>query len=246
MSGAELFPIVAKGASETGKPLREAVGTSLADVWQGLWGDRLAAWRLRNAAKLNDALGKELAERGLALNLDKIPERFAYSWFDKASQEDEPEIQALFAKLLANAAEGNDDALMRRNIEAVSRLTPNDAKLLDVIAKGFIAHLSRPHHEPDYQFDEDGLRWELTNKHDFNFEAAIDTILAIPVLTLVVGASLDENMLADFFHLMQQGVAVRPIGQIGGVKMRRLYRLTATGESLIYALYPEAKRSASE
>lgn len=246
MSGAELFPIVAKDASETGKPLREAVGTSLADVWQGLWGDKLAAWRLKNAAKLNDALGKELAERGLALNLDKIPERFAYSWFDKASQEDEPEIQALFAKLLANAAEGNDDALMRRNIEAVSRLTPNDAKLLDVIAKGFIAYLSKPKRAPAFQFDEDGLRWELINRHNFDFEAAIDTILAIPILTEIVGATLDENLLADFFNLMQQGVAVPPIEKIGGVKIRRHYRLTATGESLIYALYPEAERSPSE
>jgi len=136
MSGAELFPIIAKDASETGKPLRDAVGTSLADVWQGLWGDKLAAWRLKNAAKVNDKLGKELAERGLTLNLDKIPERFAYSWFDKASQEDEPEIQALFAKLLANAAEGNEEALNRRNIELLSRLAPQDAKLLELLNKG--------------------------------------------------------------------------------------------------------------
>ena len=126
----ELFPIV----TDTAKPISSAVGGTLADVWQGLIGDRVTAWRIRNAAGVNEKLGKELAKTGQSLNLDTIPEGVAFAWFQKATETDEPEIQELFAKLLANAASGNVEALKKRNIDLVSRLTPDDGRLLSALA----------------------------------------------------------------------------------------------------------------
>lgn len=129
MSG-ELIPIVAHQAGEVGKPLRTAVGSTLADFWQGIVGDRATAWRLRNAAKLSIELEKQVADSGLVLKGDSLPESYAFRWFDKASEEDEADLQALFAKLLINAASGNKEAMERQNIDLLSRMTPASAQIL--------------------------------------------------------------------------------------------------------------------
>ena len=238
MSGAELFPIVAMDASETGKPLRDAVGTSLADVWQGLWGDRLAAWRLKNAAKLNDVLGKELAERGLALNLDKIPERFAYSWFDRASQEDEPEIQALVAKLLANAAEGNEAALERFNVDLLSRLTPRSAELFSAFAELEIAGVFQG---SIFNSDSRGIELASLVSNEFretfeSYSKEFDQLLSLGIL------GVDEQV-----HL--QSSRTRSLTSDGPAMRARTSTqvfVTDMGRSLINALYPEARRSDSD
>lgn len=94
---------------------------------------------MRNAAKVSEKLEDEIAARGLKLRADKLPESFAFRWFEKASEEDEPELQALFAKLLANAMDGNDAALQRQNIDLVARMTPDAASMLSQLADKYRA-----------------------------------------------------------------------------------------------------------
>jgi hypothetical protein len=105
------------------------VAGSVSETWAAIIGDKIANWRLVNAAKLQLKVQREFKKLGLEPNTDKIPERYAITWFEEASKQDEDEIQDLFARLLARAASGDDDALDRRNIEIVSKLTPNDAAL---------------------------------------------------------------------------------------------------------------------
>ncbi|MBF5089702.1 hypothetical protein F1640_06685 [Novosphingobium sp. NBM11] len=116
---------IIKQALEAAKPVAE----SLSDAWQGVVGDRVAAWRLKNAAKIQIKVREELDRLGLSLNLAHIPERYAFSWFEEATKQDEPEIQELFARLLARAAAGNADSADRRLLEIVSKLTPDDARM---------------------------------------------------------------------------------------------------------------------
>ena len=97
-----------------------AVAGSLTDAWQAILGDYIATWRLTNAAKTQVKAQKKFKELGLRPNIDRIPERYAITWFEEASKQDEDEIQELFARLLARAAAGNEDALDRRNLEIVS------------------------------------------------------------------------------------------------------------------------------
>jgi len=114
------------------KPAQDAlapVGGTLSDIWQGVVGDRVAAWRLKNAVKIQCEIHRELEEAGLALNASKIPERYAFAWFEEATQQDEPEIQALFARLLVRAANGDEHAKDRRHITLLSQLTPADAQV---------------------------------------------------------------------------------------------------------------------
>lgn len=135
----QLFPIV-KAADEaiaqagnTARPLSGAVGATLADVWQGIVGDRVAAWRVSNAAGVHKQLMSQVNEKGLSLDYSRIPAGFAFTWFEEATKHEEPEIQALFATLLANAAMGNDEALKRRNLEIVGRFSPSEARLVQTI-----------------------------------------------------------------------------------------------------------------
>jgi hypothetical protein len=112
------------------------VAGSVSETWAAIIGDKIANWRLVNAAKLQLKVQREFKKLGLEPNTDKIPERYAITWFEEASKQDEDEIQDLFARLLARAASGDDDALDHRNIEIVSKLTPNDAALFLEMAAG--------------------------------------------------------------------------------------------------------------
>lgn len=116
------------------EPVRNAlspVGASLSEAWSAVIGDRIAAWRLKNAAQLQTAVNAEVAKLGLKLDRSKIPERYAFAWFEEATKQDEPEIQKLFARLLARAAAGDEEAADRRHLEILTRLTPMDARVMD-------------------------------------------------------------------------------------------------------------------
>lgn len=121
---------------EPAKELARPMVATLSDTWAAVIGDRVAAWRLKNAAALQLKVNEEVGKLGLKLDRSKIPERYAFSWFDEATKQDEPEIQGLFARLLARAAAGDEDALDRRHLEVLSRLTPTDAAVLQrIVAK---------------------------------------------------------------------------------------------------------------
>lgn len=131
--GSMIVPAVAKAAGEaTGKAIVEGTGGVLSEAWAALIGDRVAAFRLTNAAKLQKKVHAELDKIGVTINANKIPERYAISWFERATEQDEPEIQDLFARLLARAAEGNEDAIDRRHIETISRFLPSDAVVMNL------------------------------------------------------------------------------------------------------------------
>ena len=107
------------------------VGATLSDTWSALVGDRVSAWRLRNAAALQAAVIVQVKTLGLKIDRSKVPERYALNWFEEATKQDEPEIQELFARLLARAASGDEDALDRRHLDVLTKLTPRDARTFD-------------------------------------------------------------------------------------------------------------------
>ncbi|MBX7457292.1 DUF4393 domain-containing protein [Qipengyuania sp. 1NDH17] len=170
-NGGDLIPIALEGAKATGAPLGAAIGTTLSNVWQGVLGDRVAAWRIKNAMSYNEPIHRLAEERGLTINLDRIPESFAFSWFDKATQEDSPEIQELFAQLLANAAGGNEDAMAKRNVELVGRLSPSDANLLQAIYEEYASKYG------DHQNGQCWLAdWEGFSKNTAREDLSIESI----------------------------------------------------------------------
>jgi hypothetical protein len=107
------------------------MGGTLSDTWFALVGDRVSAWRLRNAAAIQVAVLKEVKSLGLRIDRSKVPERYALTWFEEATKQDEPAIQELFARLLARAAAGDNDALDRRHLDVLTKLTPLDARTFE-------------------------------------------------------------------------------------------------------------------
>jgi hypothetical protein len=191
MSMAEIVPIVGREVTETTKSLRQAVGLTLSDGWQILIGDKVQAWRLERAAEISTKLSKKLESRGLVAKFDRIPERFAYTWFEKATQEDESDIQELFAELMANAISGDERASDRRSVELVSRLTPEDAKLLNYLAKKFYA---KPKFgNPTYQIDLEILDRDIVREGFATSERALDSLLSLGIIRLIPEISVDQS-----------------------------------------------------
>lgn len=121
---------------ESARQALAPIGATLSDTWAALIGDKVAAWRLKNAAALQRAVHAEVAALGLKVDRAQIPERYAITWFEEATKQDEPEIQQLFARLLARAATGDEDAADRRQLEILTRFTPMDAKTFAWLFEG--------------------------------------------------------------------------------------------------------------
>lgn len=97
-------------------------------------GDRIAAYRISNAANLATKVQNELKEKGVFLKTENIPEECFLSWFENASKSNDSTIQDLFAKLLVNASiEDARLALENRVLDAISRMTSASAVILDTI-----------------------------------------------------------------------------------------------------------------
>lgn len=120
-------PMGAKTIASVTKEFLSPVGETLSDAWKGIIGDRISHWRLKNAMALQKATNEEARRLCLTLRVDRIPERYAFAWFEEATKQDEPEIQVLFARLLARAAAGETDADDRRLIALLKEMTPVDA-----------------------------------------------------------------------------------------------------------------------
>lgn len=136
----DLSPIV-KPINDVAEPLTN----SLSDAWSAVLGDKIAAWRLRNAAATQIKLHDELKRMGISLNHAKIPERYAFAWFEEATKQDEPEIQELFARLLAKAAAGDEGAADRRNLETLTRMTPMDARIMNWVFHELVVSSRAPY-----------------------------------------------------------------------------------------------------
>ncbi len=244
VSGGDLIPIALEGARATGGPLGDAIGSTLSNVWQGLLGDRVAAWRIKNAMAYNKPINRLAKERGLEINLEKIPESFAFSWFDKATQEDNPELRELFAQLLANAAEGNDEALKRRNVELLSKLAPADAHLLNIFAREYRKQVSG---EGSYFWADtcsvDARLFHHPCKDDFKVkdQSAFDTLISLRIIEESVSFSLDRDIMVRIASVNHE-YGIQSFSEYDrAVVESREYIVTPTGASLIKALALDAE-----
>jgi len=247
---AELVPIVKAAAASvsegaTGKPLREAFGNTLADVWQGIVGDRIATWRLKNAAAISRKLTQKLSETGLKVDTAKVSERYAFTWFEEASKQDQPEIQDLFASLLSNAARGNEEALEQRNLEIVSRLTPKDAQLFRIILEKLERRgtLFGPE-VVTFRWHE--FRFLEIAKRDYGFDdhIALENLVRLGVVSRDL--ELDTTLLEEHIEKVGKAISVQSTKDLPEyiwsnlVEVRYILTLSLTGYSLAKAISPES------
>lgn len=226
----------------------KAVTDTLSDAWNLVVGDRFAAFRLTNAAKIQIKLQKRFDELGVKPDNAKIPDRFAVTWFEEATKQDDPEIQDLFTDLLANAALDNEDALDRTHIDTVSKMTPSDAKVFKLLTAS--EYIDQP------RFIKNGLRRNslitiIDNNIQVDASRAIDHLIGFGILRMRNGIDT-SNMDATIRRIANatndlagerkirlpigtgRGFAVRPAGAMAVVL--DLICLTNQGISLHRAL----------
>jgi hypothetical protein len=220
---------IVKAASDLTAPM---AGT-LSDAWHAVIGDRVAGWRLKNAAKLQVDVAEELGKLGLALNPARIPERYAFAWFEEASKQDEPEIQVLFARLLARAASGDPDATDRRQIEILSKFTPQDALALDLLfkrapSKNGTPAIERPN--PHVGYGEYALYKLVRDELGERGWQAIEHLLHLVVIERRTW--VDNSSVERLVHQIQR----EPSWASESLEMEEEIWVTATGLSLYRAI----------
>lgn len=231
--------LIVKPAADAVEPITRAIGGTLAEFWQGVVGDRVTAWRIRNAVSIDKKLRDDLAATGTTLILDNLPEGAAFRWFQRATEADEPEIQDLFAKLLANAASGNEEALRKRNIELVSNLTPDDARLLAYIADRYAErnqnYFGRPHPLVTY----DHFFAHRYREAGFSSELPIDALLSLGILRFEREFKSDGHQIGQAISLATSEYARgSDIGLSRMFEQEKKLVLTEVGRSLLVALFP--------
>jgi hypothetical protein len=245
MTGGELLPIVkliSDGGDAASKAvpshLREAVSYTLADVWNGLIGDKVAAWRIRNVAQVQEKLEANLAGRSQKLDMSKIPERFAFGWFEEASKQDEPEIQELFAKLLENAACGNSDAIEKRNLDLASKLNPSDALLIKHLAEWIqtgYAHLFG--RIPDYTsvaVSYDGVRHHVERHNGFRCDQSFENLINYGIAKIFTHSAIDQRRVNSSARRMLDRSVTPDLSR--AIVSETKFQLSLTGVSLMTAL----------
>ncbi|MFZ5725672.1 MAG: hypothetical protein ACOY4C_04595 [Pseudomonadota bacterium] len=124
----ELLPIVVEGAGKTTSALGAAVSHTLSDVWNGVIGDRTAAWRLKRMISIQKSVEAILHQKNVLIDRVALPEHYALRWFEEASKSEEsPVLSDLFARLLLGTASGKSDARQVSLLSIVSSMSGSDA-----------------------------------------------------------------------------------------------------------------------
>lgn len=232
----ELLPILNSAAPAK---FFEEVGGTLADGWGSLIGDRVSSYRLKNAARLHEKLRKEFEKSGNIPVWERVPDRFAVSWFEAATQEDDEDIQDLFAKLLAHAATGGEDASARRNIDLVASLTPESARFLKHLYEEYWGNVEKSNTDIIHLDDFESLEHALASSRQFDRQSFED-LERLNVIDVERVSSINASKLERWLR--------GQTGQDGGsmfttypvedaVVIHDEVNLTVTGLSLMRALF---------
>jgi Abortive infection alpha len=184
----------------------------------------------------------EIKAKGLTLNVSRIPDSYAFTWFEEATKQDEPEIQTLFATLLLQAAQGNEEALQRRNVEIVSRMAPDDAKMLNYIAdvtKSRMQEALNRQQRPWFEWsaDYDSLLNHLVRRQVIPSMLPFENLTNLGVISESPQYTLDsrriENTIKSYANKLFDA---HNVSMDDALKQSIEYNLTLTGKSLIRAL----------
>ena len=114
--------------------LKRAFGPALTEFGEML-GDRMKLWRFTNFLKIWEKAERLIAERNLPDGLLKaLPYGDAMRTLEAASQEDEGDVQELWARLIVNAATASGKpSINKLHVEILRALSPADASLLQLL-----------------------------------------------------------------------------------------------------------------
>jgi hypothetical protein len=115
--------------------ISKVLGTVPEDAVGFLIGDWLHHVRVRNFARLNARTDEILAARGKAAEIEPVPPVLAIPIIAAAQDESRPEIQELWARLLANGMDKSRPGIRQSFIETLKQFDPADALVFEYLSK---------------------------------------------------------------------------------------------------------------
>lgn len=124
--------------TESARDARKALGSLFGDAAYELakmMGESVRLWRLKNLMRISVEVRRISEERGIPVEqLRALPMPEALRVAEAASLEDEPELQAMWAGLIATAtAPGECGSINRAFIGVLASLSPADAAMLNYL-----------------------------------------------------------------------------------------------------------------
>ena len=134
---AELAKASGQIAIDTAADARRALGSVFGEAATELahiLSDNVKLWRFKNLLKIKDRVDEIAARRGLSQNqLQALPLGEALRITNAAGDEDEAEVQNLWARLIVNATAGRTQKIERAYVDLLKSLSPSEVLLLDAI-----------------------------------------------------------------------------------------------------------------
>jgi len=129
---------IAVDTAADGRRALTAIFGEAAEELAHIFSDSVKLWRFRNLLTIRDKVDAIVAERGLTNEqLKALPYGDSLRVADAASCEDQPELQALWARLIANAMSGERGSIERALVDLLKSLSPTEVMLLDLLWKWY-------------------------------------------------------------------------------------------------------------
>jgi hypothetical protein len=125
--------IVKEVAGGSRGALRRAFGSALTEFGEML-ADSVKLWRFQNLLRIRDKVDRIVQERDVPEAAFKaLPFGDSMRTIEAASQEDEDDVQELWARLIVKAAESDTPQINKLHIEILRSLAPADTALLELL-----------------------------------------------------------------------------------------------------------------
>jgi len=109
---------------------------TISTVWGGLIGDRLGEWRTRNLISSLQKTHQLMKEKGIdTKNCRPLPNGELYTIFEGASKQDNPDLQKIWASLLANSLNPKGKQFRKEYARIIGELEPLDARFFTFVVK---------------------------------------------------------------------------------------------------------------
>lgn len=119
-----------------GGPAVKELGQAGGNIVGGLIGDRIHNWRQRNLVSFLERTVNHIQSKGIDLDKARaLPDGELYAIFRGASKADEPDVQEMWAALLATALNETEEHVeITRYAATLEQLTGTEARLLDFLS----------------------------------------------------------------------------------------------------------------
>jgi len=133
MSESGVGEIVKEVVSGGRGALRRAFGPALTEFGEML-ADNARFWRFSNLLKIREKVERIVKERNVPEDaMSMLPFGDAIRTIEAASEEDEDDVQELWARLIIKAAEGKATKINKLHIDILRSLAPADTALLELL-----------------------------------------------------------------------------------------------------------------